>query len=287
MLRWRTLSRSLLLLAAACCLLRSQPLPRSLCPAMGVVITGDVNGEMLQPLGSLWYYGYGFTGEDLPGQHRVFLVQPHYDERALSRVLREHPGSWWILGNEPNDPLQDDLSPSAYAAFYHRVSTWARRVDVTCRLMPAGIANADWRWAEAFRNSYRLQYGRYPTVSAWNVHNYVLDPAEDPLDVGRFAAQIESFRVWMTEAGEGDKPLVLSEFGVLSLPEGADSEDVVRYMRGAVDWLRSSGSVQAWAWFSTRTGGQFPGDLYDDEGQLTLLGRTYGELAIGSCSSMN
>ena len=126
-----------------------------------------------------------------------------------------------MVGNEPNDPHQDDLSPGAYAAFFHRFATAARAADPTVRMASAGIANADCEWAAAFRDSYREQYGEYPAVDAWNIHNYILEPDRDQLDLAEFQRRIVAFRTWMDEIGEGDKPLFLSEFGALfGLSEG-------------------------------------------------------------------
>ncbi len=272
------LVRAVLLFVAFICL-RGQPLPRKLVPQTGIVATAGVCPDSLAPLGPVWYYTYGFEGDDLPGHHRVLLVPVHYDEPALRKVLRAHPGRWWLVGNEPNDPLQDNLSPAAYAGFYHRVASTARRIDPTCRLVPAGIANADWRWAQAFRDSYRVQYGHYPSVSAWNVHVYLLDPAKNSLDAQRFIARTEDFRRWMVQINEDEKPLLLSEYGVLIMPDGADETAIADYMREATVWLQDSELVQAWAWFASHTGGYFLGDLYDAESRPTLLGRTYAELS--------
>lgn len=267
----------LLTLAVGCARgLRSQPpFPRA-----GVVVVTQVHAEVLDRLGPVWYYHYGFEGPSLVGHERVLLVHPHYDEVRLAKVLAEHPGSWWLVGNEPNDPHQDNLSPGAYALFYHRFFTDARRMDPSCRLATAGIANADWGWAQAFRERYRSEYGQYPAVDAWNIHNYLLDPAGDPYDVGTFRRRILDFRRWMAEVGEGDKPLFLTEFGVLyqAGATGRDAEDaerVITFMRDTVSWLSETDHVQCWAWFANYTGGQFNGDLYDIEGQLTPLGIAY------------
>ena len=147
------------------------------------------------------------------------MVNPNFSEVRLEDALGRHRSGWWILGNEPNDPNQDDLSPGAYAAFYHRAEGLIRRADPKAHVTPAGISNADWRWAEAFRESYREQYGRYPRVDAWNIHDYVLEPDRDQLDVAEFQRRIIAFHTWMEESGEGDKPLLLTEFGALFGPD--------------------------------------------------------------------
>lgn len=260
----------------ACRVPTSPPLPQ---PRAGVVMVVEVDAEALDQLGPVWYYRYGFEGPDLPGHQRLYLVPPHFDEQRLLRALEEHPESWWLVGNEPNDPHQDNLSPGAYAAFYRRFLETAQRARRPYFVATAGIANADWRWAQRFRDSYRAQFGEAPRVDAWNIHNYVLEPDRDPLDVAEFRRRILAFREWMARVGEGDKPLFLTEFGVL-YSTGRDGEPldparVEAFIHETVGWLAATEHVQCWAWFANRTAGQFNGDLYDEQDRLTRYGVAY------------
>jgi hypothetical protein len=249
-------------------------------------MVGAVDRQALDRLGPVWYYTYGFEGESIPGHQRIFLVPSAADPTRLREALREHPGSWWLIGNEPNDPFQDNLSPSAYAAFYGRVSRLARQSDPTCRLVPAGLANADWEWAEAFRQAYRQLYGQWPDVDAWNIHNYILEPDQSQLDMGEFKRRIVAFRQWMTDTGQAHEPLFLTEFGVLygttsdpHPPE--DPQQIERFVQETVSWLDQTDYVQCWAWFASYTNGQFNGDLYDNDGNLTDFGGWYRDATSG------
>ena len=194
-----------------------------------------------------------------------------------------------MVGNEPNDPYQDNFSPAAYAAFYHRFARIARRYDPTARLMVAGIANADWQWAEAFREAYHRDHRVYPRVDAWNVHNYVLEPQVSQLDQDLFRHRLIAFRAWMSDIGEGDRPLILSEFGVLMGQERHDTryespEAITAYIHETVRWLHETDYVQSWSWFASYTSGLFHGDLYDQAEQLTFYGQAYRD-ALQSISA--
>jgi len=264
---------------------RAAPSPQTHPPrGAGVVALAWPTAEQLGRFGLVWYYTYGYLGETPPGHQRIYLAPVDYDEESLARVLAAHPGNWWMVGNEPNDPHQDHLSPGAYAAFYHRFNELAAQVDPSYHVMPAGIANADWGWAHDFRESYRYQYGRYPRVDAWNIHNYILDPEHAPWSLDEFQRRILVFRDWMTRVGEGDKPLVLSEFGVLqrTLPDGTPvpPERVIAFMQDSVRWMASSGAVQSWAWFATSSGGLFGGELTDAQDTLTPYGEAYRALVL-------
>ena len=280
------LGRGAVALLLAAMLLRGASLPpRYPVPRYGVVVVREMGAEQLDRLGPVWYYRYGYEGDGLRGHQRVFLVGPHFDREAVRMAIARHPGAWWLVGNEPNDPFQDNLSPAAYAAFYQRFTELALSTDRSCRLVPAGLANADWRWAQAFLDSYVAQYKRAPTIAAWNIHNYMLEPDRDQLDLQEFKERILSFRRWMTQVGDGNKPLMLTEFGVLFgtglAGRPAEEPERVRvFVHEAVRWLAETEHVQCWAWFANNTGGQFNGDLYLDNGELSSFGIFYRDALL-------
>ncbi len=261
-----------------------KPAPR----AFGVDVGYGLGGAReLDQLGAVWYSDYDFRGEAFGAHPRVFLVEANSDWRAAPDVARQHRGEWWQFGNEPNDPNQDDLSPADYAVRYHDFFFALKAADATAAVVPAGIANADWRWADAFREAYRARFGRYPPVAGWSIHDYLLDSCAGALDVNRFEARIAAFRDWMARVGQSNQPLLLTEYGVLygngccGCPKIAD-EDVARFMRETTAWLTQARLVQGWAWFALYSGGRFNGDLFAGNADLTRLGATYRELIQAS-----
>ncbi len=240
--------------------------------------------QELAEMGVAWYTDFGFASPSVAGYERAYLVRPGVNRASLSRVAASHRGGWWSVGNEPNDLFQDNQTPAEYAVFFRDTARALRQADATAHIMCAGIADADWRWADAFRTEYRKLTGRFPQVDAWNIHNYILGDDQDPYDVGIFKQRIAAFRAWMNAIGEGDKPLILSEFGVL-YGAGCCERPVdppergVAFMVETVTWLARGDLVQGWAWFMTKSGEMmFNGDLYDAEGQPTLFGQAYREL---------
>jgi hypothetical protein len=269
------------------------PTHAPLWPRCGVVVVARGQPGDLTRLGPVWYYEYGFGGEVLPGHQRAYLVRPAFARQELLQAMRDRPRSWWFVGNEPNDPFQDNLSPAAYAAFYHQVVLTAQRSGSPIWLTPAGIANADWHWAEAFRTSYRQQFGRYPPVDGWNIHNYILEPDASQLDVQTFRQRVLAFREWMARSGEGAKPLFLTEFGALfgDASSGAQGpyqredtpEEIIAFMDDVVSWMAAGDDVQAWAWFANDTRGQFHGDLFAAPGELSIFGQAYIDTVQAYC----
>ncbi|HIC89458.1 MAG TPA: hypothetical protein EYP04_08660 [Anaerolineae bacterium] len=269
-------------------LLATPPVPisraQSFGPRFGINIAYGVGGkEALDAFGNIWYTDYSFSPPTWAGHARLYMVRPGSARANWAAVMRADRGAWWAVGNEPNDPYQDHQTPEAYAVFYHDFVLAARAVDPSVRLIPAGVANADWQWAEAFRQAHWERYGYWPVLDGWNIHNYLLEDDVDPYDVGEFQQRIVAFRDWMARIGDANKPLFLSEFGVL-YGNGCCGRPVdppewtVDFMQQTVQWLATTDYVQYWAWFASNTRGQYNGDLFDDEGRLTVYGRAYRAL---------
>jgi hypothetical protein len=157
-----------------------------------------------------------------------------------------------------------------------------KRADPQARIIPAGVANADWKWLSEWREEYRKAYGRYPPVDGWNIHNYILDSCGVALNATEFKRRIIAFREWMKQIGDGAGPLFLTEYGVLygngccgcpPIPTG----DVVAYMQSTTRWLELTHAATAWAWFAVDTSNRFNGDLFA-EGQILPTGLAYQQL---------
>ena len=160
--------------------------------AFGVAI-GDIpaTAEQLDALGPVWYMDYNWNTPTLPGHDRLYVIrcwevqaplgrdgrrvrQPTpsgrdgvpTDKGAIAAAMKASGSAWWSLGNEPNDPNQDNVSAEAYAELYHAFEGWAAGAP-GCRLVSAGIGNADWNWAEAFREAYRRKYGKSTADVYW------------------------------------------------------------------------------------------------------------------------
>lgn len=264
---------------------QAKPMPRGFGAAVGYGLGG---ANELDQLGDVWYVDYGYGGARLGSHQRLYYVEARGagDWEAALAVARQRRGEWWQFGNEPNDPNQDNMSPSEFARRYHEFYFGLARVDPGARIVVGGIADADWRWMDAFRESYRAAYGRHPYVDGWAIHNYLLDRCEDATDVEQFKARIVAFREWMARIGAANQPLLLTEYGVLygsgccSCPP-IEPDQVVGFMRTTTRWLVQSNLVQGWVWFAVRSGGRFNGDLFTDRDELTVYGNAYRELYDG------
>jgi hypothetical protein len=114
----------------------------------------------------------------------------------------------------------------------------------------------------------------------------------DRLDL--FEQQIVTIRAWLSRHGYRDKPLVLTELGILMYAEyGFTPDRVVTYLRSTFDVLVSLADpeigmpgdggrmVQQWAWFSLSYAPYPTSNLADlDRGRLTPVGEAYRDYAL-------
>jgi hypothetical protein len=116
---------------------------------------------------------------------------------------------------------------------------------------------------------------------------------EDHDDLDLFRQQIVDFRRWMDKQGERDKPLIVSEFGILMPAEyGFPPERVAGFMTETFDYLLTAADpdigypadsnrlVQRLTWYSFSDTVYPTSNLADPQtGELTVLGQTFANYA--------
>ncbi len=274
----------------------------------------------VEQLGAGWYVdasppacGISPGGMDRAIIIRVAEWQSNPAWTWLESMVDAHPGSMWLVGNEPDCVHQDNMLPDDYAEVYHDIYTAIKGWDDTALISPGGIVQATplrLQWLDLVLQEYARKYGgALMPVDVWNIHNQILQEVEDSwgadippgvdpaggvvrnmcdnyrLDI--FEDQIWAFREWMAQNDYSDRPLIVTEFGVL-IPEewcGKDIEDVKDFMDATFEFFETTTStdpdtlgyptdgfrlVQRWAWFSLDNPPydpsipmSFPGNLFD------------------------
>lgn len=232
----------------------------------------------------------------------------------MDEIIASYPGSFWIIGNEPDVGWQDNVTPQRYAEIYHEVYSFIKELDPGAKVVIGGVAQPTplrRAYLDIVLDSYESAYGEPMPVDVWNVHAFILREEEDSWGVGIppgmageegilyeiedhddvdiLAQNIREFRSWMKKRGYGDKPLVISEYGILMpedygfLPERTSaflesSFDLFRQMKGEEGYAQDENRlVQWWFWYSLYDDLLYStGNLWDEEtGQLTDLGQTW------------
>jgi hypothetical protein len=150
-------------------------------------------------------------------------------------------------------------------------------------------------------------------VDVWNIHNFILREERDSwgvdippgveADTGQlftiedsdnlaiFKQQIIDFRQWLTVQGEGNKPLIVTEYGILMPADyGFDQQRVGQFMKDTFDFFLNATDedlgyapdgnrlVQRWAWYSLNDPLYSTGNLIDKtSGDLTPLGKIFAD----------
>ena len=206
----------------------------------------------------------------------------------IRRAAAANPGSTWLIGNEPDVMWQDNTTPERYAELYHKLYQGLKSADPTCHVAIGGISQPTplrLAYLDRVLSAYQARYAEPMPVDVWNIHNFILREERDSWgvdippgldadagllyeiqdhdDLQAFQGQILAFRRWMAERGQRDRPLLISEYGIL-MPEdfGFDATRVRAFMYATFDYFLTASDdalgypaddnrlVQWWAWYS-------------------------------------
>ncbi len=223
------------------------------------------------------------------------------------------------LWGDPYTGHQDEMLPEVYAWAYHDLYYLIKGADPTAKVANGSIIQATpvrIQYMTKVWNAYAARYGENMPVDVWNIHNFILKEACDDYgadvppgyngcygrdyadykhdDMEIFDTQIRYFRQWMKNRGQQNKPLIVSEYGILYEHAGLENRERVKtFMLGTFDYFMNTKDcdlgyladdcrlVQRWAWYSlddTRFN-RYAYLINPDTGGLTYLGHAYADYA--------
>lgn len=265
-----------------------------------------MNTRRLAPAGRERRLGMEYAATLRTRNGRLYL-----SETEISEYARSFQGRAWIIGNEPDVEPQDWATPTEYATAYHTAYTAIKRGDPAAKVVAGNIGQVTavrLQYLDAVLAAYRTQYNRLMPVDVWGIHVFVLNEGEGewgiglppglPLEAGAgqrrtidehdnvslIAEQVRLMRRWMVDRGYGNQPLWITEYGILLPPElGFTPERTAAFLEASFDLFQTLRDpvlglnndedrlIQRWIWFSTRSD-EFPtGNLFDANGQPTLV----------------
>lgn len=287
--------------------------------------------ELAQRLGMGWYLDWhtnlaplAVDGLEFAQLYAMRGANIPLQRQHIADVLAANPGALWLAGNEPDVIWQDNQTPEEYARLYHEFYTFVKTLDPSAQVAIGGISQVTplrLQYLERVLASYQERYGQPMPVDIWNIHAFVLREErdswgvsippgfdvdqgllweiEDHGDLDLFKQQIVDFRRWMVKQGQRDKPLLVTEFGIL-MPEsyGFPPDMVQQYMIDTFDYMLNARDaeigfladdnrlVQRFSWFSLADPTYPAGNLVDLEtGELTPLGEAFAAYAAGLVSA--
>lgn len=202
---------------------------------------------------------------------------------------------------------QDEMAPEIYARAYYDLHKIIKEADPKARIAIGGIIQPTplrLQYLSLIWDSYKALYGSEMPVDVWNFHMFALreqsarhhsfaygadvppGAAFDNVAQGAYAVddcdhmsrvtfdkQVRDMRQWMKDRGQQNKPLIVTEYGVLYHTiytgscgnlalEPANAASVVSYMLWSFDYFMNTKDaslgypaddyrlVQMWNWFS-------------------------------------
>lgn len=240
------------------------------------------------------------------------------DKATIAQMAAAHPGSLWLLSNEPDSVYQGNpILPEVYAVLHHDFSAYITGLDPSALIANGGIVQPTpcrLEYLDIVLDTYWETYSEPMPVDVWNIHAFILrevygswggstppgvDPScgidysvEDAGDIGILEENIRLMRAWMLEHGYQDRPLVISEYGILwpewFAPQYTPAR-VSHFMTQTFELFLHIQDptigypaddyrlVQAWAWYSLSDDERYNGYLFNrDSRTLSLMGETYG-----------
>jgi hypothetical protein len=251
------------------------------------------------------------------------------NRETIARIAAANPGSLWLVSNEPDSLYQGNpIYPDVYAHVYHELHHYIKTLDPTALIANGGIVQPTpcrMAYLDVVWDTYCQAFGETMPVDVWNIHAFALrevygewgastPPGVDPScgidyrmhdadDMDIFRENLIAFRQWMKDKGEQNKPLIISEYGILwperhpasGLPLKDEEGNVFsptrvsHFMTQTFDLLLNEAFpdvgypkdgyrlVQAWTWYSL-SDTYYNGNLFDPKtGQITSMGQTYAD----------
>jgi hypothetical protein len=258
-----------------------------------------------------------------PDKHDPAQVTVSPSKDIIAQIAAANPGSLWMLSNEPDSLYQGNpIYPEVYAHVYHEFYHYIKGLDPTALIANGGIVQPTpcrITYLDIVWDTYYQAYSETLPVDVWNIHAFILrevynswgastPPGVDPScaidyrirdgdDIEIFRENLIAFRQWMKDKGDQDKPLIISEYGIL-WPNWLSDEDgrgwppdrVSHFMTQTFDLFLYEAFpdvgypedgyrlVQAWAWYSLSEDSQYNGYLFrSSTKQISSMGQTYAD----------
>ena len=285
----------------------------------GVTVSvSPITDYAVEALGIGWYLNWQVKIKPSRPDGMAFWQMIRVSEKGhwppsiiIRRAAAANPGSTWLIGNEPDVMWQDNTTPERYAELYHKLYQGLKSIDPACRVAIGGISQPTplrLAYLDQVLSAYQARYAEPMPVDVWNIHNFILREERDSWgvdippgldadagllyeiqdhdDLQAFQGQILAFRRWMAERGQRDRPLLISEYGIL-MPEdfGFDATRVRAFMYATFDYFLTASDdalgypaddnrlVQWWAWYSLGDTLYPTGNLFDPVSKtITPLG---------------
>lgn len=191
------------------------------------------------------------------------------DRDKFRNYVNRNKGAVWIIGNEPEDSWQDNLSATEYAKMFHIYFTQVKHLDPTAKFTIASVAGiVHYReftqmktYYDAVFAEYKRLYGVDIPFDYWNIHAYYHGwtndhPKTNPEMVNLvFANIIDPYLQYRQTVAGGlykNKPILVTEIGIAAKELSLSQDQVIEYMKLSTSRLLplvDQGTIESFFWF--------------------------------------
>lgn len=271
----------------------------------------------------------------LQANSNSYIASPNKDDLMIE-VATKPGQTWFVANEPDSiwqDTLWATIYADAYHDLYYLIKGVdpTAKVGIGAIVQPTPLR---FQYLDIIWDSYQAKYDEEMPVDVWNIHSFILkeisgdhplanngDPkyavwgafippgpefeevyegilydVRDMDDVNIFWQRIIDFRAWMAQRGQRNKPLVITEYGVLFPEDYLDEDGLLLSQERVGDFMLASFDlmlddtdetlgylhddnrlVQRWAWFSVDGPAEnWGGTLFDAKtGAIRDLGKTY------------
>lgn len=100
--------------------------------------------EVADPTGTDWFYDWSVSSarREEAGERYVPTVRTKYGRPdSTTAFAAAYPGSYWLVGNEPNHLNEDNLAPDEAARAYSSLCAAILEVDPSAKCIVGGVLN--------------------------------------------------------------------------------------------------------------------------------------------------
>lgn len=281
--------------------------------------------DQMNTIGASWYYNWQYwnyynyyqTGVELVPMIRYRYNSSYvlfdrntqkltsFGESTVQTTVsanRLGTGLYWLVGNEPDHPNEDNLLNKAdQARVYRNISQEIKRYDPQAKIIVGGWAspNGNWRQLDVFKKEWKNSAGQSSLcqeIAGFHFHHYPDDNSKKYLNnfnafykyIHDFASYLKweicpdkEMEVWLTETGD-------------MFTYNYELNDLKQFANWLIPKLEEDSSFDRYAWYKlagecdnlnfTRSENRIYCHQRGTTPVLTDLGNTYRSLGSSNCS---
>jgi len=162
-----------------------------------------------------------------------------YNRSQIETIVnqRNYAGKYWLIGNEPDNTSQDNLTPAQAAQKYGEIAYLIKEIDPTAKLIMLGLQYPESWWKTQFLNAWQQRWltsdgyaSAEQTITGWHVHIYAHPWSGETWEETRERVKTKLGH-WIGNSSS-DKELWVTEYGCFYRKDPTAMIDLTNFLEG-------------------------------------------------------